>query len=419
MSKYKQNRLQTPKKIKGMTDQFYKDLLNAPAQGKKVAWCIGPVPFTPLRAMGIGFVHLENYGARIAARGAGGFLQKVAENWGLSKDACSYMRGAQGMSLCYAQDVEMPPEIEKYRLPKPDMIICINYCISAVNIAEIFYRELKVPLHTIDVTYQFQGDDDRERYVPYMEKNIDEYISFLEEQTGQKMDYAELSALVDRLREMALIRGDVLDAAKNIPSPITTFDAFISMGAGNIWSGTPESIAYFKELRAEVEERVKNKVAAIENEQLRLMWDFIAVWARVGYMGELFAGHNAAVIANAYSRLIMGMNPDFLDPEEPVLSLAKDLSYSYIFAHINEKIAWIKKVVEDFSIDGIIGHAARTCRFVSVAQPVYLAEVERLTGAPHLIFEADHSDPDFYSPAQVDTRIIAFLEMLETRKRKG
>jgi len=233
------------------------------------------------------------------------------------------------------------------------------------------------------------------------------------------MDYAELSALVDRLREMALIRGDVLDAAKNIPSPITTFDAFISMGAGNIWSGTPESIAYFKELRAEVEERVKNKVAAIENEQLRLMWDFIAVWARVGYMGELFAGHNAAVIANAYSRLIMGMNPDFLDPEEPVLSLAKDLSYSYIFAHINEKIAWIKKVVEDFSIDGIIGHAARTCRFVSVAQPVYLAEVERLTGAPHLIFEADHSDPDFYSPAQVDTRIIAFLEMLETRKRKG
>ncbi|MDY6835617.1 MAG: 2-hydroxyacyl-CoA dehydratase family protein [Chloroflexota bacterium] len=419
MRKFKQNRLQTPKKIKGMTDHFYQDLLDAPAHGKKVAWCIGPVPFTPLRAMGIPFVHLENYGARIAARGAGGFLQKVAEDWGLSKDACSYMRGAQGMSLCYAQDVQMPPEIEKYRLPKPDMVICINYCISATNIAEIFYRELKVPVHTIDWPYQMAKDDDRKRFVPYMKRNIEEYIGFLEEQTGRKMDYAELSALVGRLREMATLRGEVLDMAKNVPSPITTFDAFISMGAGNIWSGTQESIEYFKELKAEVEERVKNKVGAIENEKTRLMWDFIAVWARVGYMGELFASHNAAVIANAYSRLVMGMTPEFLDPENPVESLAKDLSYAFLFGNIKERIKWMKEVIEEFSIDGIIGHSARTCRVVSMAQPVHLAEVERLTGVPYVMFEADHSDPDFYSPAQVDTRIIAFLEMLEARKRKG
>ena len=78
MVEWTKRRLQTPKKIKGLVDRFYKELYSAPQEGRKVAWCVGPVPFAPLRAMGIHFLHTENYGARLAARQVAQYPLKAA-----------------------------------------------------------------------------------------------------------------------------------------------------------------------------------------------------------------------------------------------------------------------------------------------------------------------------------------------------
>ncbi len=48
MPEYKAIPLETPKKVKALTDRFYRELREAHEHGKKVAWCVGPVPWMPL-----------------------------------------------------------------------------------------------------------------------------------------------------------------------------------------------------------------------------------------------------------------------------------------------------------------------------------------------------------------------------------
>jgi benzoyl-CoA reductase subunit B len=418
MSGSSENRLQTPRKVKGLSDRFYRELREAPGQGKKVAWCIGPVPFVPFIAMDIKFVHLENYGARIAARRVAAPIHRIAEDWGLSKEACSYLRGAQGMSLCFAQNIPIPPEVEPYRLPRPDMVVCMNYCVSAINLAEIFHRELKVPIFIIESKFHFE-DDPYENYVPFAKRNIEELIAFLEEHAGHPMNYDRLSKAVALMREMAILRNEVIDMAKNIPSPVTAFDLLISMGGGMLWAGQPESVVYMKELKSEVTQRVRDKVAAIPNEKIRLMWDFIMVWPKIGYLAKIFASHQAAVVYAPYSQTAQGYNVETLDPSHPVDSIAWEITFISTLRNIDHRTKSYIKAVKEFSIDGIVGHSPRTCRKIPIGQPVYLDQVSRKTGVPVMTFEADHSDPDFYSSAAIDTRIVAFLEMIEARKARS
>ncbi|MFH1087768.1 MAG: 2-hydroxyacyl-CoA dehydratase family protein [Chloroflexota bacterium] len=418
MSTVVENRLETPKKVKGLSDRFYEELREAHDHGEKVVWCLGPVPFIPMVAMNVRFVHLENYGARIAARRVAAPIHRIAEDWGLSKNACSYLRGAQGMSLCFAQNIPVPPEVEPYRLPKPDMVVCMNYCVSAVNLAETFARELRIPTLIIDGLYHFE-DDARENYLPYARQNMKEYIAFLEENVGEPMNYDRLSEAVALLRQLAILRDSVVQHAKDIPAPFTAFEMLLSMGGGALWAGRPESIEYMTALKEEVEQRVKNKIAAIPNEKMRLMWDFIMVWPKVGYMAKLFASHGAAVVWAPYSQTAQAYNIETLDPANPVEALAWEVTFINTMRHIDHRIRSYVKAVEEFSIDGMVGHSPKTCRKIPISQPVYLEEVSKRTGVPYVIFEADHSDPDFYSPAAVDTRLVAFMEMIESRKARA
>ncbi len=84
------NRLQTPKKVKHLTDDYYKWVTQSAQEGKKVAWCTGPVQHAPLRAMGIPYIHMHNYAARLAGRRVATKFFDEGERWGLSREACSY-----------------------------------------------------------------------------------------------------------------------------------------------------------------------------------------------------------------------------------------------------------------------------------------------------------------------------------------
>ena len=41
-------------------------------------------------------------------------------------------------------------------------------------------------------------------------------------------------------------------------------------------------------------------------------------------------------------------------------------------------------------------------------------ELSRLTGKPGVVIEADQNDPRVYSDAQVETRLEAFIESMQT-----
>lgn len=78
---------------------------------------------------------------------------------------------------------------------------------------------------------------------------------------------------------------------------------------------------------------------------------------------------------------------------------------------------FIKPLARAFQVDGIVFHAPRTCRPNAWDHYDEGEMAKRELGLPYIIIEADHSDPQFYSEAEVDNRLQAFLETLPSNKR--
>ncbi|MCL5276691.1 MAG: 2-hydroxyacyl-CoA dehydratase family protein, partial [Deltaproteobacteria bacterium] len=71
------------------------------------------------------------------------------------------------------------------------------------------------------------------------------------------------------------------------------------------------------------------------------------------------------------------------------------------------------RLIEEFSLDGIVFHSDRSCKPYSIGQYIVKEEVTKRTGKPGLIIEADMNDPRAFSDAQFETRAEAFLEGFE------
>jgi len=67
---------------------------------------------------------------------------------------------------------------------------------------------------------------------------------------------------------------------------------------------TRPPIDYYKLLLAELEERIANKEAAVEDERFRIYWDGMPVWGRLSVHAKLFSELRTNVLASTYCKII-------------------------------------------------------------------------------------------------------------------
>ena len=79
----------------------------------------------------------------------------------------------------------------------------------------------------------------------------------------------------------------------------------------------------------------------------------------------------------------------------------------------------IVKLCRHYEIDGVVLHAARTCRAFSNPQYLIAEAVQKQLGLPVAMFEGDMVDESFYKDEIVNSRVEAMLEAIESRKRIG
>jgi benzoyl-CoA reductase subunit B len=79
----------------------------------------------------------------------------------------------------------------------------------------------------------------------------------------------------------------------------------------------------------------------------------------------------------------------------------------------------IVKLCREYEIDGVVLHAARTCRAFSNPQFIIADAVQKQLGLPVAMIEGDMVDESFYKDELIDSRVEAMLEASETRLRRG
>ena len=401
-------KIQSAKKMKEIMTAYYIEAKTAGETGKKVAWITSGGPVEPLIVMDVIPVYPENHGAMIGASRMGAALYEKAEAMGYASDLCSYACSDIACAPINGGPIG--------GLPRPDMLICCNnICGTVLKWYEIQARYFNVPLFILDTP--FCHTEYTREMRKYVRRQIDEYLRFLEEHCGKKYDY-------DRMKEVGKlsVTGQklwqaVLDTTMHKPAPMSAFDAFFHLALIVTLRGTQQAVDYYEMLLAEMKKRIADGIGAIPNERYRLLWDNLPVWYRTKWLSEKFAAQDACLVADTYTSAWCG-SLKYVDENNFLETMAECYTRIYLNIGVDEMAQTVMAMVDKYEVDGIVMHSNRSCKPYSLGQYDIQRIVEKQKGIPSLMLEADMTDERKFSESQIETRIDAFIEILQEKKRK-
>ncbi len=406
--------LQSAPKLRELVTGYYHDLQAAhddPA--RKVAWCSGAGPVEVLRAMGMAVYFPENHAALIgASRRSQRYIPRALQE-GFSQFASSAMASDIGAML--AGDSPLVTVHDIAGPPPPDVIAYnTNYGHDLIRWFEYYGRHFEVPalgLHppaSLDEVGQIE--------VTTAGQQILRMVEQLEMRTGHKLDMDHLGEVVKLTNRCTRLWGEIQDLCRTVPAPMTFFDMLVHMAPAITMRGTPEAVEYYELLKAEIEDRVSQRIAAVPGERFRFYWEGPPIWPALRPLSELFQGHRVAVVASTYCRLSA---LESMDPRNPIASMAR--VYTGIFH--NRSDAWkedaLVRAFEDYGVDGAVYHEGRTTPSESNVRYGLEMRLRRRTGLQALVIEGDTHDQRLFSLNQIMQKLRDFIEMQELAQVPG
>ena len=389
-----------------MADHFMGLDESARTRNKKVAWCTSVGPAELLRAMDFDVYFPENHGAMLGATKTATDLIPAATAIGYSPEVCSYMTSDIGAFLKGETPLKRAYGIDT--VPRPDVLVFnTNQCRDVQEWFSYFGRRFSVPVVGIDSPKSVRHLN--EAIVRDVQFQMEALVPHLERVTGEPLDLGKLSRAVELSLLATRLWNDVLETAATSPAPLTFFDGVIHMGPIVVLRGTQEAVDYYDLLLAEMKERIRDGVTAVDGERHRIYWEGMPIWGRLRAHSELFASLRCAVVASTYCN--SWVFNDF-DPSDPWRSMA--LAYTGIFIVRSEEVKerYIREMVKRYSIDGIIFHDSKTCSANSNARYSMPHRLQEETGVPTLVIDGDLNDLRCVSDEQMTTNIEAFAEGL-------
>lgn len=372
----------------------------------KIAWCTSVGPAELLRSFGFEVYFPENHGALMGASRIAGDYIPAASKAGYSSDICSYLTSDIGAFLN-----KTTPLAKHYGLtsiPKPNLIVYnTNQCREVQDWFSFFGKEFGCP--TIGILPPRHIGEVTKFDVENVANQFKNMIPICEAASGNKFDLDKFKAVVRISKEATDLWKAVLSTAKQTPAPLNFFDGTIHMGPIVVLRGTQYAKDYYTELLAELQTNVQNKIGFLEKENSRIYWEGMPIWGKLRTLSDLFIKNKSAVVASTYCNSWVF---DAFDDNEPFESTA--LAYTSIFINRSEdvKLEMLKTLINEFRINGVIFHDAKTCFNNSNANFGMPMRLKDATGVETLVIEGDLCDLRFFSEGQSITKIETFLEQI-------
>jgi benzoyl-CoA reductase subunit B len=406
---------------KQMIGAHYDALATAHEEGRKVVYTFVPGNLTELiRSFDLLPVLPEINALQAGIRKLSGDYIAEAEKHGHSEDVCTYVKCDIGM----LKKGNLGPTGKK--LPEPDLLL-LSYtgCFTFMKWFELLRQEYNCPVAMLHVPYQADGriHDHHRDYI--LQQLRTEVIPKLEQVTGRGYDE-------DRLREMLRLSAQaeddlvwVLESAKNVPSPIDAYFGGVYY-IGPIFSafrGSSQGVEYYRTLREEVEERLRQGLGPItpegvlEKERYRLVVEGPPNWTSFRDFWKMFYEEGAVVVASSYTKVGGLYDRGFRhDPARPLESLADYCLGCYTNLGLPTRVDLLQQYIREYRADGFVINSVKSCNSFSVGQLLMLRQLEERTGVPGGFLESDLVDPRYFSAANIKNRMESYLQMLEQKR---
>ncbi len=393
--------------LRNVATDYYQKLDRASKDPfQKVAWCSSVGPAELLLAFDFKVYYPENHTAMLGSSRIANKYIPVAVAQGYSPEICSYLTSDIGAFLMKETPLTKAYRVEE--VPKPDVLVYnTNQCRDIQEWFAFYARTFNVPLLGIHSPKNIE--EINQSHINYVEEQLKQMSDSLEKISGNDFEKKKLEETVHLSLETSNLWTEVLETAIVVPSPFTFFDGCIHMLPAVVLRGEQISVDYYRLLSQELEERVENGVAAVENEKYRLYWDGMPIWGKLRVNSEQFLELRACVVASTYCNSWIFSD---LNPQVPFSSMAKAYTGLFINRSESSKEKYLQEMTKKYQIDGIIFHNARTCPYNSNTSYGMPKRIEEQTEVPNLVIDADLNDLNVYSEEQTKTNIEAFIEQL-------
>jgi benzoyl-CoA reductase subunit B len=406
---------------KRMIADHYRRLARCAESGEKNVYTFVPGNLTELiRSFDLLPVLPEINALQSAMRGKSRDYIAVAEKLGHSEDVCTYVKCDLGMM----KSGNVGPTGE--RLPEPDLLL-LSYtgCFTFMKWFEILREEYRCPVAMLHVPYQGDGvvTDDMRRYV--VDQLREKIIPMLESISGRRYDEERLREMLARSARAEDDLVAVLESAKHRPSPIDAYFGGVYY-IGPIFTafrGTEEALGYYRTLRQEVEERLRQGLGpvtpegAMGPERFRLVVEGPPNWTSFREFWKMFADEGAVAVASSYTKVGGVYDTGFRhDPSRPLETLADYCMGCYTNLSLPRRVDMLSRYVRDYDADGLLINSIKSCNSFSAGQLMILREVESRTGRPGGFIESDLVDPRYFSAANIKNRLESYFQMIEQRR---
>ncbi len=400
--------LECAPKLKELIHSHYLDLQAASEDpSRHVVWCSGLGPVEILRALGLTPYFPENHAALIgASRQADHYLRRALAagfspfaNTAMTSDIGAFLAGES--PLVSVHGTAGPPRPEA-------LVYSTAYSESLRYWFEWYSNHFQVPVFGLHPPPQL-GDVDQTD----VDNTVQQLLRLahrLEARFVQKLDIDHLAGVVAQSARAASLYGLCLDLALQTPSPWTYFDVLVHLAPMVLMRGTPQAVEYYRILRAELEERVNQGLAAVPGERFRFYWEGPPIWCGLRPLSTLFLEHRVAVVGSTYGRIFA---LEGLDPDNPIESMAR--TYTGIFPNRSSgyKADFLQGEVERFGVDAVVYHDGRTAQKHSSVRYGLQHRLKEATGLPSLVLEADTHDSRVFSMEQLERQLEDFIELTE------
>ena len=409
---------------KAMIADHYDRLANAKRDGRKVVYTFVPGNLTEL----LGSLDLlpvlpEINALQAGMRNLSAEYIAEAERAGHSEDVCTYVKCDIGAML----KGNVGPTGQ--RLPEPDaLLLSYTGCFTFMKWFELLREQYDCPVIMLHVPYQADGEITPQMREYVVNQLRDEVIPALEKLAGRKLDPADLAARLERSKQAEDDLVAVWQTAKQTPSPIDGYFGGVYY-IGPIFTsfrGTDDAVAYYSELRSEVEARAAagkgpmTPDGELDEERFRLVVEGPPCWTSFTDFWRMFTKEKAVAVASTYTRVgglyDLGFRHDGTNPLE---SLADYCMGCYTNLNLPTRIDLLEQYVREYAADGFLINSVKSCNSFSAGQLLMLREVEKRTGVPGAFIESDLVDPRYFGKANVDNRLQSYFQMLAARKTEA
>jgi len=300
--------------------------------------------------------------------------------------------------------------------PVPDLLFFTSTPCNAIAMTyQVFQQLINIPTFNMDLPYWAYDQDNEfydEKTMDYMIRQTKELVSWLEKEINQKLDeekFLQTMKLVNEARENVMEFNELL---KNVPCPMPSIAGFGNYLAMVTRGGTPDAVKVTKYLRDEAAQNVKNGIAGVPDEKIRIAWPYTHVFFDRDLLTFIEETFQAVVIMD-----LLGYYPVMPHDVSTVEKCYEGeaiaaLDFSMVGTcrgPVEFYVDFVLNYVKEYKIDCVIIPMQFACKHAYAITRIAAEAVREQLGIPTLIFGCDPYDSREVSSETIRERISEFL----------